>query len=199
MRDDALAPTALRPWSVAASRHLIRDRWISVRADDCVTAHGASVAPFYVLEYADWVQVVAIDTDDRLVLVRQYRHGAGSVMLELPCGGVEAADGDPVDAARRELAEETGFTGGEWKLVGTQWPNPASQTNRSHIVLAIGVHPSSRPIAEPSEEVEVVCVPVADAVALALAGELPQAMHVAALAVALTRIGRWAPSTVNRA
>lgn len=195
------APTAVTPgpWSVAASRHVVRDRWISVRADDCVTALGVSVAPFYVLEYPDWVQIVAIDTDDRLVLVRQYRHGAARIMLELPCGGVELADRDPVAAARRELAEETGYGSGEWRLVGTLWPNPANQTNRSRIVLATGVRPMTTPVADAGEELEVIQVPVPEAVALALAGELPQAMHVAALATALTPLGRWTPLSANRA
>lgn len=189
MADDT--GSLLRPWTVASSRHLLRDRWISLRADDCVTAGGATVAPFYVLEYPDWVQVVAIDADERLILVRQYRHGAAAAMLELPCGGIEPDDADPLAAARRELAEETGHGGGDWRIVASLWPNPANQTNRLHVALATGVRTVVKPASHPSEELELVRLPVGEVVALALAGGLPQAMHVAALALALTAIGRW--------
>lgn len=197
MPTDDPPASALGPWSVTASRHVLRDRWISVRADDCLTAEGARVAPFYVLEYPDWVQVVAIDTADRLILIRQYRHGSGEVILELPCGGMEATDADPVAAARRELVEETGYGGGEWRLVGSGRPNAANQANRSHVILATGVMLVGVPVEEPSERVEVVRLIVAEAVELALTGGLPQVLHVAALAMALTPIGRWSPPTTD--
>ena len=64
-------------WRVTGSRYVHKDRWIAVRADDCVTEDGVSVAPYYVLEYPDWVEIVALDADDNLLLVRQYRHGVG--------------------------------------------------------------------------------------------------------------------------
>ena len=67
----------LQPWTVRSSRRVLHDRWISVRADDCVTAEGAEVSPFYVLEYPDWVNVVALDDENHVLLVRQYRHGLG--------------------------------------------------------------------------------------------------------------------------
>lgn len=191
MSTDDPAASALVPWSVTASRQVLRDRWISVRADECMTAEGIAIASFYVLEYPDWVQVVAIDMEDRLVLVRQYRHGSGEISLELPSGGVEPADADPVAAARRELAEETGYGGGDWRLIGSGRPNAANQTNRFHVVLATGVTLVGTPAADPSEQVEVVRLPVAKGVELALTGGLPQAMHVATLAMALTPIGRW--------
>jgi hypothetical protein len=69
----------LLPWRVKASRHIHKDRWISVRADDCITADGVDVSPFYVLEYPDVVLVLAITADNQIILVRQYRHGLGDV------------------------------------------------------------------------------------------------------------------------
>jgi hypothetical protein len=79
-------------WHIVKSETLIKDRWIDLRADACVTSSGVDIAPYYVLAYPDWVHVVAITPDDQLVLVRQYRHGVGEILLELPAGAVEAAD-----------------------------------------------------------------------------------------------------------
>ena len=73
-------------WQVRRSRYVLEDRWIRVRADDCVTPRGTEISPFYVLEYRDFAQVVATDEEDRVVLVRLYRHGRGEVSLELPGG-----------------------------------------------------------------------------------------------------------------
>ncbi|ANY83001.1 hypothetical protein BB934_32835 (plasmid) [Microvirga ossetica] len=108
----------LLPWRVKASRHIHKDRWISVRADDCVTADGVDVAPFYVLEYPDVVLVLAITANDQVVLVRQYRHGLGEVTTEFPGGIIDPSDPDPIAAAARELADETGYFSDDLRIVG---------------------------------------------------------------------------------
>ena len=179
----------LPPWRVEASRYVIDDRWLRVRADDCVTAEGVRIAPFFVTEHPDWVIVVAIDAQDRLLLVDQYRHGWGIVSRELPTGAIDPEDADVLAAARRELLEETGYGGGEWRLVATLAPNPANQSNRCHAVLATGVAIVGEPDDEPTERLRLLAVPVAEAVGLARSGGIVQAMHVAALATALG--DRW--------
>jgi 8-oxo-dGTP pyrophosphatase MutT (NUDIX family) len=178
-------------WTVESSNHVFKDRWISVRADSCRTPDGVEIAPFYVLEYADWVQVVALDDQDHVVLVEQYRHGLGIQSLELPTGGVEPEDANPVDAARRELAEETGFAADSWRHIATLAPNPANQNNWCHVVLALGARVSGLANDDPTERTRVVRVPVEEVVQLARSGAIVQALHVAALALALTEIGRW--------
>ena len=169
----------------------MQDRWIRVRADDCVTAEGARIAPFYVLEYPDWVQVVALDADDHVLLVRQYRHGLGAASLELPAGAVEPTDATPVAAAARELLEETGCTAAEWRYVGAVSPNAANHANRAHIVLALGARAQRRPDDDPTERLETVRLPTSEVVRRAVVGDLVQAIHVASLAMALTSIGKW--------
>jgi 8-oxo-dGTP pyrophosphatase MutT (NUDIX family) len=183
--------TALGPWTVDSTRYVLRDRWLSVRADDCVTRDGVSIAPFYVLEYPDWVQVVAIDTDDQIVLVRQYRHGLGAISLELPAGGMEPTDAGPLEAAARELAEETGCVARSLRLVASLSPNPASHSNRVHVVLAEGVEWAQSPEQDLTERLDILRKPVSEVVRLAVAGEMVQAIHVASLAVALSSIDRW--------
>ena len=119
-------------WTVTSSATVIKDRWIDLRADDCVTSSGVSVAPFYVLTYPDWVHIVCLDAQQRLCVVRQYRHGIRQTTMELPGGIIEAGE-DPLDAAKREMLEETGIVGDGWRAVGRYSTNPSTHTNRVHI------------------------------------------------------------------
>ena len=177
-------------WTVSRSRIVFRDRWVSLRADDCITPSGVEVAPFYVLEYPDWVHVVAIDSDDHVVLVRQYRHGLGDTTLELPGGIMDASDGDPAATAARELVEETGYTAPSFRRLASLSPNPATHTNRLHVVLAEGARPTRQPTPEPDESITVVRMPADEALRLALGGDMVHAQHVAALLIGLKAANR---------
>lgn len=187
------ASADLKPWIVTASRDVIRDRWIGLRADDCRTAEGTVIAPYYVLDYPDWVQVVALDDEDHVILVEQYRHAFGGLTLELPAGAIDAHDPSPLAAGARELEEETGYVGQTWRSFGKLSPNPATHTNFCHTVLAQGVRPGGRRLGDPTEQIRVVRMPVREAIRLATEGGLVNAMQVASLALTLSAIGRWNP------
>lgn len=177
-------------WTVTGSRRVHRDRWISLRADDCVTPDGVSVSPYYVLEYPDFVAALVLDRVGNVVLVRQYRHGLGVVALELPGGVVDDADADPVGAAVREGREETGYTGGTARLLRTLSTHPAKMANRFHLVLIDGATCCEAVAADPGEAIEVVPVPVAEAVALALSGAVVNATQIGMLLAGLQAAGR---------
>ena len=175
-------------WRVTASRYVQKDHWIALRADDCVTEDGVPIAPYYVLEYPDWVEVVALDVDDNVLLVRQYRHAMGGFTIELPAGGMDPTDTDPSVAAARELLEETGCAG-VVSYVGEARPNAGTHTNRVHTLLARDAVQVAEPKDDPAERIERFWVPAAEAVRMALAGELVVAMHVASLLRALVHAG----------
>ena len=179
--------SALRPWRVQASRLVLVDRWIRVRADDCRTAEGVEVAPFYVLEYPDWVHVVAVSPDQQILLIRQYRHGVAAMSLELPAGGIDAAE-DPLTAATRELLEETGCRGKRPRTVHSSPVNPASHSNRVHTVLIEGVQEMAAPAQDPTEVIESLWVSREAAYAAACSGELP-ALQAASLLAAYAQLG----------
>lgn len=189
MKDNAADGQArfMDAWTVIASRYVLRDRWLTVRADECVTAQGTSRSPFYVIERPDFVAVLALDGEDRVILVRQYRHGLRALCLELPGGVLDAEDADPVAAARRELAEETGFRGGHFRTLVRLGVQPASASNYAHVVLATGVEPG---LASPDdgEDIEIVRVTREEARAMALRGDILNAKHVGFLLLGLARL-----------
>lgn len=180
----------IKPWRVLSSRTLYEDPWVRMRGDACETASGKVLGSYHVLEYRDWSHVVAIDTDDMVILVRQYRHGAGIIAPELPGGMVDDGESDPAAAAARELMEETGYHAPSIRHVLTLSPNTATHANRMHISLAERVTPTGTQHLDGSEAIEILRVPVAEAVQLALTGGIQQAMHVAALFAGLNAAGR---------
>lgn len=178
------------PWTRLATRSLIEDRWISLRADRLRTADGTVLDPWYVLDYPDWVAAVALTGDDRLVLVRQWRHGAQSWSLELPGGVIDREDPDPAAAGARELREETGYAAEGWRHLYAGHANPAIQTNRLHVVLGTAARPVAAAAPEPGEDIRVELLPVPQVLAGIGQGMIGQAMHVGAILVGLAAVGR---------
>ena len=178
-----------KPWTVAASNYLLQDKWLTVRADQCRTARGVTVDPYYVLEYPDWVQVVAFDADDRILVTQQYRHAAGSVCLELPCGSVEEADGTPLAAAQRELLEETGYASDCFECVGCFSPNPATHTNALHCFIAHNVYCSQQAAQDEMEDVSSCFMSVEEIMAAIGTSQFAQALHISSLLLSLKHVG----------
>lgn len=176
-------PDDPQPWVVVNRTYLFeRPPWLVLRRDHVRLPNGSEIPEYWISEYPPWVNVVAVTTDDELVLIRQYRPALGQVHFELPAGVVDPEDPSLEAAAVRELAEETGYGGGHWSLLSTLSANPALQTNLSYTFLATGVEALSAARPELTEDLRVHLVPVAAAEALLNADDMIQALHYAPLA-----------------
>ena len=152
------------PWTIDTSEYIVNDKYLKLRADSCTTPAGAKVEKYYVLELADWVNCIAIDDLDNVIMLQHYRHGLQKYLLEFIGGTMDATDISPEAAIRREVAEETGYTGGVFYLVGTGYPNPANHTNKVHSFLAIGGTINQKQNLETGETLTVQKVPFKDIV-----------------------------------
>lgn len=117
---------------------------------------------YYVVNFLDWVQVLALDKYENVILVDQYRYPGQGNFLELPGGTTNTIEEDPLTAAKRELLEETGYESENWVQVGSHYPNPALQTNLCHIFVAKNCVKTSELNLDPFEEIEVRKMPLAE-------------------------------------
>ena len=137
-------------WEIVSTEYLIRRPWLTARKDVVRLPDGRINPEYWILEYPDWVNVIAITRDGLMVMERQYRHGLGKTCFELPCGVIEEGE-TPLEAARRELLEETG----SWQEWMTWSPNPSTSTNLTHSFLAVGVEKVSEQKLDATEDIVV--------------------------------------------
>jgi len=168
-------------WEVLGSAYLSRKPWLTLRQDRVRLPGGAVIEEYFVLEYPAWVNVVAVTSEGRVVLVRQYRHGLGGVGIELPAGVVDPGDPSPESAARRELLEETGYGGGAWGPLCVASANPGTHSNLTYSFLAVGVEQVAPPAPEATEDIQVFTASVDEVARLVEAGQVVQALHLAPL------------------
>ncbi len=174
-----------QPWQVDHSEYIHQLPWFTVRKDAVRMANGGHIPDYFILEYPDWINVVAVTTEGQLVLIRQYRHGSKNVHYELCAGVIDRnADGvpdDPLATAQRELLEETGFGGGNWQRLLTLSANPGTHTNLTYCYLATDVELKQAQTLEITEEITVHLVSPERVMQIIEQGEMLQALHVAPL------------------
>ena len=143
-------------WTLVSSERKFSDRLIAVDHDLYRVEGGERPNPFTVIRTSDWINVIPVTADGKLVFIRQFRHGIRAETLEIPGGAVDGRDATPRDAAERELLEETGYRAAAWKNLGFVTPNPALQDNRCHTFLATGAFRACEPRLDPFERIDVV-------------------------------------------
>jgi ADP-ribose pyrophosphatase len=180
---------SLKPWKILNSKYLYKANSVAFRVDQCEMSDGKTFEP-YVLECGTWVNVIALTRKQEVVLVKQYRHGANQMMLEIPAGIMDEEDESPLQAAKRELLEETGYTSDQFVQVGKAYLNPATHNNLTYSFLALDVEPVGQQDLDETEEIEVSLLPFDAFVSMVKGGGLPQALHVAALFFAMAYLER---------
>jgi ADP-ribose pyrophosphatase len=164
-----------------ARRLSVQGQVLNHRIDRCVTRDGVIVDPYHVIEYSDWVNIVAVTPDLDILLVREYRHGGGFIATGLPSGTFNPGD-DALSCAKRELREETGAAARTWYPTIDVFANPAVMTNQVHSFLAIETELGGETQFDESEEIVTSLMPATEVYRRLLDGRLKvQGLHLASL------------------
>lgn len=170
-----------KKWKVINSEYLFREPWLTVRRDHVELPNGNQIPQYYVLEYPNWVNTIAITKDQKFIFVRQYRHGLQCTSMELCAGVTEKEDDSPMISAQRELLEETGYGNGNWVKFMETSANPGTHTNMTFCYLATDVEKISGQNLEPTEDISVHLLSLEEVKELLLNDKIVQSMHAAPL------------------
>jgi len=149
----------MEKWEIRKQNREFKNRIFTIRNLDCVNHRKNVRNDFYVIDTFNWINVVALTTDGRFILVKQHRLGTDEISIETP-GGVIEGNEDPEDCAVRELREETGYTGKKISLLKSLRVNPAIMSNTITFYLVEDCELSGSQELDPAEEIEVMTVTV---------------------------------------
>jgi ADP-ribose pyrophosphatase len=180
----------LKPWQQISSRYIHKEKWFSLRADKLLKGNGEEMDPYYVLEYSDWVNIFPVTKDGRVVLVKQYRYALGTFSMEVPGGIMDPHETNPLDAAKRELLEETGYSCGHVEEVAVVATNPATQNNRLHCYLATDCELTHELNHDENEELEVMLVSMEEVLNMLRNNQIIQSLHISSMMYSLMRLGK---------
>lgn len=170
----------VQKWQKLASDKLADYRIFSVWRDKRLSPRTGREHDFFVLDSNDWINVIPVTAQGKIVLIHQFRHGTGQVTIEIPGGIVDIEDGDPAVAARRELMEETGYEAEAVIHIGSVEPNPAFLNNKCHTYLALNARWVQAPQFDGAEDIAVEEVDLADISEMTADGRIAHALVIAA-------------------
>ncbi|TDQ10379.1 NUDIX hydrolase [Pedobacter metabolipauper] len=175
-------------WKKLSSKYLVKEKWATLRVDTCDLQNGTIKDDYYVLEYPNWVNAVALTEDHKIIMVRQYRHGADLISLEIP-GGVIDGNESPEDAIKRELLEETGYSFESIELLAETYPNPATANNITYCYLLKGGKKTHTQHLDEHEILEVEEYTIDEVKQLLKENKIAQSLHSTALFYGLMKLG----------
>lgn len=162
-------------WKLLNSEYIFREPWLTVRKDSYKLPNRAIIPDYYILEYPNWVNTIAITKDNKFVMVRQFRPALAYLGYELSAGVVDKEDTSFLEAAQRELLEETGYSGGNWSKLMEISPNSGTHTNIVHCFLATDVELTNTPHLDSTEYLTVHLLSLDELRTLLINDEIKQA------------------------
>jgi 8-oxo-dGTP pyrophosphatase MutT (NUDIX family) len=178
-------------WRVVESEIVIETPHLRLRRDEIELPSGKRIGPYYIRESRGFAVIFAVTPDERVVLVRQYKHGIAESVLELPAGAIDLGE-DPEVCARRELAEETGYVSDSPTLehAGTFIYDPTSATTRFFLYIAHDARPLQAQHLDDTEDIDVSLVTFEELRAFVRDGTIDVGTHIAAIYYCLDRLGK---------
>ena len=167
-------------WKTLQKKYIYKSKWVTLRMDEVELPNKVLIPDFYVLEYPSWVNIIALTVENEFILEKQFRYGLGVECYELPAGVCDEVEA-PLEAAKRELLEETGYAGGDWQEWMISAPNANTMNNYCHTFLAVGVEKRAEQRLDATEMLEVGFFEKEKVREMLEAGQIVEADMVAAL------------------
>ena len=177
-----------KSWKQLASTVVYQDQWFHARADKCELPDGRILEPYYIVEVPNWCNTVMVTNDEKIILVKQYRYPINKTTLELP-GGIIEKNEIPLQAALREMEEETGYTSNEIEFLFKVAPNPALQNNTAYFYLAKNAVKTTTQSLDQFEEIEIELFDKEQIKKLLAENKMQHGVQIGAVYEALTRLG----------
>lgn len=174
-------------WQKLSSRYLVKEKWATLRVDTCKLQNGTVKDDYFVLEYPDWANAIALTAGNKIIMVRQYRHAGDIISLEVPGGVIDPGE-EPEAGVLRELREETGYSFDHCELIATLYPNPATSNNRTFTYFLTGGVKMQDQELDEHEILNVELYTVDEVKELLKTNQIDQALHAAALFYGLLKI-----------
>lgn len=159
-------------WKCIESEELISNRWIGVKREKVLLPNGEIIEDFYKVRVSNASAVVAMTDNMELVLKKEYRYCYDAELIELPSGVFEPAETDPLDVAKRELMEETGYQSDNWDYLGATIEDSAKLTNHIHLYLARGCRKMGTQHLDLTEDIDVLVLPIEEAVQMVMDNQI---------------------------
>lgn len=179
----------MEKWTIVETKHILNKKWARVRQDTCLLPSGKVVEDYFIWEGNDFAIVFGLTNDDKVVLVRQYKHGAQNIVVELPAGLVETSDSDPQVTAARELREETGYEAEDYTHLASLFVSSAKATTVAHLYLATGLAQVASPEPDDQEAIESFCVSLPALIQMIDTGKIRDVNSIATTFLALQKLG----------
>lgn len=165
-------------WENLKSEVVANYNIFSVREDINRSPRTGTAHPFYVIQSSDWINIIPLTSDEKVIFVRQFRHGSRQMTLEVPGGIVESLDGNPLHTARREMNEETGYDSDNIVHLGSIRPNPAILNNLGHVYVAFDVRKISDQVLDSTEDAQVIIKDLDSVYKMIALGEITHALTI---------------------
>jgi ADP-ribose pyrophosphatase len=171
----------MKKWKILGQETVCDFKLFKFYRRDLLNTHKNSEHHFYVMETPDWINVIPVTPEGKIVLIRQYRAGTDEVTVEIPGGVIDKKDASPEAAARRELEEETAYVSDDLALIGSVYPNPSFMANTCYFVVARDAKPVGKTHFDPGEDIETFEMMPEELRQAILSGKIKHALTVAAL------------------
>ena len=177
--------TSLKPWKTLGTRELfVAEPWVRLSVQQVLLPDGKVVNDYYQIKLSEYVVIFAWTTDGKVILERLYKHGIGKVTITLPEGRIEENE-DTLDAAKRELLEETGYASEDWQGLGSYFCSANYGCGKVHMFVAKDAHRIAEPRSEDLEQMEVILMQPKEIIEAIHHGEISALGVVAAIAIAM--------------